>query len=339
MKQILVIAEIFADQIRPVTWELVAAARAIETNPVLKQHSPAIHIIVPADDPKPLAEKIAKQTGMDVIGLQIPGLKAYTSEIYIYCLGQLIREMNPSHILVAHTSQGRDFAPGLAMSLNAASISGVNDIRSDEEGLIYSRPVFNNSKNLLVRPTANQPVVLSLMAGIFKPDDREEKKPGQVKLCKIPFILSACGKERIQHRRTVKRACEDQALKKAKVIVAAGRGVKEKNLKFIFRFAQCFSDSAVGSSRPLVDMNWIGYQHQVGITGATVAPKVYIACGISGSSQHLAGIKEAEFVVSINKNPQAPIFRHSDICIVADVIEFIECFLKSKYSATFSKKQ
>lgn len=329
MKQILVIAEIFAGQIRPVTWELAAAASAIEKNPVLKQISPAIRIIVPAADPKPLAEEIAKRTGMDVIGLQIPEFKAYTSEIYIYCLEQLIQEMNPSHILVAHTSQGRDFAPGLAMSLNAASISGVNGIRSDEKGLIYSRPVFNNSKNLMVRTTSNQPVVLSLMPGIFKPDDREERKPGQVDIREISFAPSACGKERIKHRRTVKRPCENQALKKAKVIVAAGRGVKKKEgLKSIFDFAQCFSDAALGASRPLVDMGWLGYQHQVGITGATVAPKLYIACGISGSSQHLAGIEEAEFVVSINKNPQAPIFGHSDICIVADVIEFIETFLK-----------
>ena len=84
----------------------------------------------------------------------------------------------------------------------------------------------------------------------------------------------------------------------------------------------------MGTSRPLVDMGWLDYPHQVGITGATVAPKLYLACGISGSSQHLAGIKEAEFVVSINKNPEAPIFHHSDICITADVIEFIETFTK-----------
>lgn len=331
MKQILVIAEIFAGQIRPITWELAAAARKIETSQSFRQLSPAIHVIVPAADPEPLAEEIARQTGMNVIALRIPGLKAYTNEIYIYCLEQLIRGMNPSHILVAHTSQGQDFAPGLALGLNAASISGVNGIRSDEDGLIYSRPVFNNSKNLLVRPTSNQTVVLTLMPGIFKPDDREEGKPGQVDIREISFAPSACGKERIQHRRTVKRSCENQALKKAKVIVAAGRGIKKKEeLKSLFNFIQCFPAAALGASRPLVDMGWLGYQHQVGITGATVAPKVYIACGISGSSQHLAGIKDADFVISINKNPEAPIFRYSDICIVADVIEFIEAFLKKR---------
>ena len=84
----------------------------------------------------------------------------------------------------------------------------------------------------------------------------------------------------------------------------------------------------MGVSRPLVDMGWIGYEHQVGITGAMVAPKLYIACGISGSSQHLAGMKDAELVISINKNPAAPLFRHSDLCITEDVLEFIQAFLK-----------
>ncbi|MEA1923441.1 MAG: electron transfer flavoprotein subunit alpha/FixB family protein [Pseudomonadota bacterium] len=356
MKQILVIAEIWEGQIRPVTWELVAAARKIKNSPALKQLSPTINIIVPADDPAPLAEKIAKQTGIDVIGLQIPELETYISEIYIYCLEQLMRanpqtgdsyenvfmsknkkstckapskKMNPSHILIAHTSQGQDFAPGLALSLNAASIPGVNGIRYDEEGVIYSRPGFNNTRNLMIRPAANRPVVLTLIPGSFKPDSEKEKKPGQVEIRKISFAPAAYGKKRIQHRRTVKKNSENQALKKAKVIVAAGRGLKEKeNLGSVFKLAQCFPAAAVGASRPLVDMGWLEHQHQVGITGATVAPKLYLACGISGSSQHLAGIKEAEFVVSINKNPEAPIFRHSDICITADVIEFIETFIK-----------
>ena len=331
MKQILVIAEIFTGQIRPITWELLAAAQKIKNSPLLKQISPAIHIVVPADNPAPLSERIAKQTGINVIGLQIPELKSYTSEIYLYCLEQLIKKMNPSHILIAHTSQGQDFAPGLALGLNAASISGVNGMSSDIDGMIYSRPILNNTQNLMVRPTSNRPVVLTLMPGIFKPDSKKEKKLGRVDIRRISFAPAAYGKERVQHNRTVEKPRENQVLKKSKVIVAAGRGIREKeNLKFIFNFAQCFSNSAVGASRPLVDMDWLGYQHQVGMTGAKVAPKLYIACGISGSSQHLAGIKDADFVVSINKNPQAPIFRHSDVCITADVVEFIETFLRKR---------
>jgi electron transfer flavoprotein alpha subunit len=129
--------------------------------------------------------------------------------------------------------------------------------------------------------------------------------------------------------KAIKKSCENQALKGAKVIVAAGRGMKEKeNLEFVFKFAKYFSSSAVGASRPLVDMGWIGYEHQVGVTGAVVAPELYIACGISGSSQHIAGMKDAGLVVSINKNPAAPLFFHSDLCIIEDALEFIPAFLK-----------
>ena len=329
MKPILVIAEIFDGHLRPVTWELAAAARKIKIDQTQKRICPAIHIIVPAEAPLPLAEKISTQTGMNVIGLQIPGLKVYTSDVYIHCLGRLIRRMNPSYILVAHTSQGRDFAPGLALDLNAASISGVTGIQCDKDGLIYSRPVFDNTQNMRVRPAPDRPVILTLMPGVFKPDIRKAENPGRVKIHTISFGPEPCGKGRIQHQKIFKRPCEKQALKGAKVIVAAGRGLGEKqNLELVFKFANCFPSSAVGASRPLVDMGWIGYEHQVGITGTMVAPKLYIACGISGSSQHLAGMKDAQIVISINKNPAAPIFRHSDLCITEDVLEFIQAFLK-----------
>lgn len=328
MKPILVIAEIFDGHIRPVTWELAAAARKIQTDQTQKQIFPAIHIIVPAEAPLPLAEKISTRTGMDVIGLQIPGLKAYTSDVYIHCLGKLIRKMNPSHILAAHTSQGRDFAPGLALDLNAASISGVTGIQYDKDGLIYLRPVFGNTQYMRIRPAPGRPVVLTLMPGVFKPDIKKAENPGQVDIHKISFGPKPCGKGRIQHQKILKRPCENQALKRAKVIVAAGLGVgKKQNLEPVFKFANCFVSSAVGASRPLVDRGWIGYEHQVGITGAMVAPELYIACGISGSSQHLAGMKDARIVISINQNPAAPIFRHSDLCITEDVLEFIQAFL------------
>ncbi len=245
--------------------------------------------------------------------------------------------MEPSHILAAHTSQGRDFAPGLAIKLKAASIPGVNEIRLDNKGLLYSRSVLGNTKNMIVRPVPGMPVVLTLIPGVFKSGNFDNPKTGQVEIhessfepgFKPGFKSGHDTTRRIRHQKIVKKSCENQALKEAKIIVSAGRGIGEKeNLETIYQFAQCFSSSAVGASRPLVDMGWIRYEHQVGITGTRVMPKLYIACGISGSSQHLAGMKDAQFVVSINNNPDAPIFRHSDLCIVEDILEFIQAFVK-----------
>ena len=140
----------------------------------------------------------------------------------------------------------------------------------------------------------------------------------------------SCSSSRIKVQGIRKTAGKNLSLARARVIVSAGRGINEReNLDAITALAHQFASSAVGSSRPLVDMGWIGYGHQVGITGATVAPRLYIACGISGSSQHLAGMKDSGFVVSININPDAAIHLHSDVCIHEDVLSFIQAFLKA----------
>jgi len=264
---------------------------------------------------------------MDVLALKIPNFTAYTSEAYKNFLAPLIEELAPSHILAAHTSQGRDFAPGLAVRLNASSISGVNKIQSDEGGLLYSRPVFNNTRNMILRPVSGLPVVLTLMPGVFSPRAREGNLPGSIiekEISQMPEQLS-----QMVHQKIVKNENNHQALKQAQTIVTAGRGIGEQsNLEQVARFAKCFSASALGASRPLVDMGWIGYEHQIGITGASVAPRLYIACGVSGSSQHLAGMKGSDWVVSINKNPDAPICSHADVCITTDVMEFIQAFME-----------
>ncbi|MCP4673182.1 MAG: electron transfer flavoprotein subunit alpha/FixB family protein [Desulfobacula sp.] len=199
----------------------------------------------------------------------------------------------------------------------------------DDKGLLYSRPVLGNTKNMMVRPVEGMPVVLTLMPGVFKSDNFDNRKKGQVKIHEIAFDPGCNHTKRIRHGKILKRPCENQTLKEAKIIVSAGRGIEKKeNLDVIFKCAECFSSSAVGASRPLIDMGWMGYEHQVGITGTAVLPRLYVACGISGSSQHLAGMKDAGFIVSINKNPDAPIFRHSDLCIVEDIHQFLQTFLK-----------
>ncbi len=340
MKPLVIIAEVMDGSLRSVTWELIAAARVMkkllrlqkfktgqeEKKGADKKDLPVIQVIVPGQNPMPLAEKISSVTGADVLALKTPNLAAYTSEAYKNCLSPLIRELAPSHILVAHTSQGRDFAPGLAVRLKAASISGVNKIQSDGDGLLYSRPVLNNTRNIVLRPNLSFPLVLTLMPGIFPFRAPGVKDPGSIILKEI----SGSGQPvRMDHQKILKHKSNHQKMKQAQTIVAAGRGIGERsNLESVLGFAKTFPVSALGASRPLVDMGWIGHDNQVGITGASVAPRLYIACGISGSSQHLAGMKESDWVVSINKNTEAPICSHSDLCITADIMDFIQAFME-----------
>lgn len=331
MKPILIIAEVMDGGIRPVTWELIAAGQFIKeqakNQEAEKNSPPGIQVIVPAQNPMPLAEMISSRTGMDVLALKIPDFTAYTSEAYKRMLAPLIEELAPSHILAAHTSQGRDFAPGLAVRLNASSISGVNKIQWDEKGVLYSRAVFNNTRNMILRPVSGLPVVLTLMPGVFSPRVREGGASGSIMVKEISQMPGQSSQ--MVHQKIVKKGNRHQALKQAQTIVTAGRGIGEpSNLELVARFAACFSASALGASRPLVDMGWIGYEHQIGITGASVSPRLYVACGVSGSSQHLAGMKESDWVVSINKNPDAPICSHADVCITADVMAFIQAFME-----------
>ncbi len=332
MKPILIIAEIFQGRVQPVTYELVSAAHEIlkRTAPVKVRKSDTqtgIKIIVPADSPQLLSKLLSEKTGLHVIGLKIPGLKVYTAEVYITYLHMLLREMTPSHVLVAHTAQGRDFAPGLSLRLNAASLAGVIRIASDDQGLTFVRSVLNNTKHMILRPKPDLPVVLTLTPGSFKPYNRNTCSNETVEIREV--LPPAISDKRIHHLKIKQKPGDNKALKAADVIVAAGRGLKnQENLEWIFKFSKCFNNSAVGASRPLIDMGWIGHGHQVGITGATVSPGLYIACGISGSSQHLAGMLKSHTVVCINKSPDAPMRRHSDLCITEDVLEFIQVFIE-----------
>ncbi len=329
MKQIIVIAEVSDGKIRDITWELVAAARKIQEALLCDSDVPDIHMVVPCVSDLPDAEKTAQNKGIDITILEIDGIEYYTGEAYIFCLDRLVKTMGPfSYILAANTFQGRDFAFGLALRLGSDSISGVNGIKPDGRGILFSRPVYNNTENMIVRADPEASAVITIMPGAFSSDICESENSGETQIRKIYFNTESCKEPRIKHISFSSRTCENQALKNAKIIVAAGRGIGEReNLEKIFAFAEKLPSSAVGVSRPLVDMGWIGYGHQVGITGSSVSPQVYIACGISGSSQHIAGMKDSEYVVSINKNPSAPIFRHSDICITEDALEFIQAFL------------
>lgn len=323
---IMVIAEMFNSEIRDVTWELVASAHKMAA---LKRTPVKISIVIPEDDPDIYVYKIRERSGIDIIALKIPGLRSYHSESYIHCIGQLIRRRCPSHVLIAHTSQGRDFAPGLAIACEATAISGVNGFYYDEGEMLFSRPVFDGNQNQMIKSDPDRPVILTVLPGTVKAESPEGKGPGSLTDIEIPFPGRNGKKMQIRYLKTKVTSCDNVGLKEARVVISAGRGIGDReNMDLIFKFAAGIPSSAVGASRPLVDLNWIGYEHQIGMTGATVMPRLYIACGISGSSQHLAGMKDSELIVAVNTNPDAPIFRHADYCIYVDTLDFIESFLK-----------
>lgn len=332
MNPILVFAEVQNKRIQPVTLELAGAARmiqdlcsgrAFDKGGSLPEKVRDILIVVADQAPVPMARQFAKETGLDITALTLPDTKASRSEVVKEALASFIKRLTPSHVLVAHTALGRAIAPVLAVRMGAASIAGVIGVKpgSEDGGPVFTRPVLGNTRIQSVRPEPDLAAVITLVPGAFPGFPGEPGLPGGV-LTKTAAIET--DKLRTVHVKYVKPVSSSQALKNARIVVGAGRGIGEKeNLEPIARFAGMFSSSALAASRPLVDMGWIGYDSQVGITGASIAPDLYIACGISGSSQHLAGIKDAKYVISINKNPDAPICRHADLCIIADSMAFV----------------
>jgi len=223
-------------------------------------------------------------------------------------------------VLVPHTHFGTDLGPGLSIKLNSAFVSDVLAIEGAEGvSLKIVRQEFGGQVSAHVRCDISSGVVISVRPGAFKPLD-SVPVAGQV------IDKSSAAGELTARRRyleTIVAESADVDITKHQVLVSIGRGIQaEENIEIAEALAEALG-GAVSCSRPVVDAKWLPKSRQVGSSGRTVKPRVYLACGISGSFQHMAGIKGNPFIVAINKNPRAPIFQAAEIGIVDDILEFL----------------
>ncbi len=327
-KDIVVIAEHSSGQIRPVTYELVAFAKKLQR----ATGSTPIRLILLADDLKGLAQELADNTGLDVTAMQLPEMPYYNGELYTHALAEHFADHHPSFVCIAQTSQGSDYAPALAIKLGAACISGVGEIKEHEGHICFARALYSGKIIARLKPMS-ETAILTVQPGIFKADQNTGNGSGSVTILETP------ARNRQSRSLGIKQADTDTAgIGDAKVIVAAGNGIgKKENLELIHQLAALFAKSAVAGSRIVCDMGWLGYQRQVGVTGTTVSPPLYIACGISGAVQHVMGMQGSEFIVAINKDPSAAIFQVADICIVEDLTAFIPAFIQAYKENTTNK--
>lgn len=313
MKTVAVVAEHEGGRAKPVTDDLVAFARVLG-----RYEGAVIKVIVVGDDISPTAGHIAAATGLDVVALNCPDARDYNSEIYIRALTGLFKDMAPSYISLPHSSRGLDFGPALAVKLKAGCISGVEDVFPLGDGIGFSRSVYGGKFVSRVRPVSDC-TVLTVQPGFFKAETGKSAGRGKVAVRSFDGKASA-----VKALGTRAGQSAPEALTAARVVVAAGRGIGEKeHLALIRQLAALFPKSAVAGSRIVCDLGWLDHRRQVGVTGATVSPELYIACGISGALQHVMAMRGSAFVVSINTDPHAAIFNESDICIVEDLKEFI----------------
>jgi electron transfer flavoprotein alpha subunit len=265
-----------------------------------------------------LADELAEKTGFEVIGANARTIASGSAEAYRHLLRSLALPHPPPFLFLPHTPMGWDLAPGLAVDLGASSLSAVHGIAAGPD-LVFLRRMLNGKLVQEVRPIQGRPAVVTVVPGAEPPYVSNTKRQGKARICEWEEVTTRT--ELIGH---LEPPPGSVLLRDAEVIVAAGRGVGDaEHLKCIYELAGLFRRSAVGASRPLCDAGMLPLSCQVGMTGQTVSPKVYIACGISGAVQHTMGMKTAGLVIAINTDPNAMFCREAHYSVVADLHAFI----------------
>lgn len=255
-----------------------------------------------------------------------PSLEKFNDESYSEILSKLINEHKPAIVLAGATAIGRSFIPRVAARLRTGLTADCTSLEIDKEtkNLIQIRPAFGGNIMASILCTDYRPQMATVRPRVMKRGEYDEDRKGEV----VPVAA-----ESIPSRTTVIESVKEISetsvnLHEADVIIAGGRGIgDEKGFKLLEELAE-ITGGSVGASRAVVDEGWISYSHQVGQTGKTVSPKVYIACGISGAVQHLVGMQSSDIIIAVNKNPDAPIFNVATYGIVGDLHEIIPLLIK-----------
>jgi electron transfer flavoprotein alpha subunit len=248
----------------------------------------------------------------------------YTADTFTATYEAHVRKLNPKLVVFAHTYQTRDWAPKLATRFGKVLISDVIAAKFEGSGPIFVRQLFQGKFNADVRATGDGPQFVSVQAGAFPP----------VATGAIEILTMDGSPSRQKPEAPYRESARAVDLTAAPIIVSVGRGIKElTNLPVVEALAQALG-AELAASRPICDAGWLPMERQVGSSGQTVAPKLYLAVGISGAIQHLVGMKGSKTIVAINQDPNAPIFEVADYGIVGDLFEvvpaLVDAVLKSK---------
>jgi electron transfer flavoprotein alpha subunit len=312
----LVIAEQREGALNRATWEAVAAAQ---------QAGGPVSIAVLGSGVDAVATELVAAEAAGVIVVDDPALAAYTADGYVLALAALIGTEQPSLVFLPHTYQTRDFAPALAARLGRPLVTDVTSVKKNGDRLVYVRPVFQGKLNADVEAEGPAPHLVTTQIGAFRAD-AAARGSAAAPVRKADVRVDAA-KIRQKPEAPFKEARQAVDLSQAERIVAVGRGIKgQEHLKLVEQLAQAMG-AEIAASRPICDAGWLPMDRQIGSSGQTVAPKLYVALGISGAIQHLVGMKGSRTIVAINKDPEAPIFEIADYGIVGDLFEVVPAII------------
>jgi electron transfer flavoprotein alpha subunit len=308
---ILVVAEGRAEGLRKLSYELVNAGHEVAS-----ARGGTVEGAVIGHNVGPWAESLAKTGVSRVYVTDDPGLEHFAPESFATALAEIIRRAEPAVVLFGASGWGKEVSARTAAKLGWGLVTDCTEISIENGGLVLTRPIF--AGKAIARLRARRfPVMVSLRPNIVPAADAT-RPPAPIETVAVQLPIP-----RARVVETVAKAKSKVDLGEANIVVSGGRGVKGPEG---FAPVQELADTlggAMGASRAAVDAGWIDYTHQVGQTGKTVAPKLYIAAGISGAIQHLAGMSSSKVIVAINKDPDAPIFKIADYGIVGDLFEVL----------------
>ncbi|MBS4194910.1 electron transfer flavoprotein subunit alpha/FixB family protein [Lederbergia citri] len=309
-KKVLVLGELREGSLRNVSFEAIAAGKQIANG------GEVIGVLV-GDKINDQAKEMLQYGADRVLTVEDEKLKHYTSDGYSQALLKVIEQENPEGIVFGHTALGKDLSPKIAGKLNIGLISDVTGIEENEGESIFTRPIFSG-KAFEKKKMIEGIEFITIRPNNIEPLNKDENKTGEIQSVSVEIKdLRTIIKE------VVKKASDGVDLSEAKVIVAGGRGVKSaEGFEPLQELADVLG-GAVGASRGACDADYCDYSLQIGQTGKVVTPDLYIACGISGAIQHLAGMSNSKVIVAINKDPEANIFNVADYGIVGDLFEVV----------------
>jgi electron transfer flavoprotein alpha subunit len=278
--------------------------------------------VVIADNADKAAQTAVAYGADQVIALEDARFAQYETEAFAAGFCHLVEKYKPDTVLFGATTTGRDLAPRVACRLRTgltADCTGV-DVNVETGDVQWTRPTFGGNLLAVIECSNTRPQMGTVRPGVFKKGTADEHRSAEI--VKKTIAELPAGRAKLIER--IKEAAEGMVnLEDAEIIVSGGRGLGDPSRFALIRGLAEALGGAVGSSRAAVDAGWISHVHQVGQTGKTVAPKLYVACGISGAIQHLAGMSGSDTIVAINKDPDAPIFGVADYCVVGNLLEVI----------------
>ena len=321
MSGILVVIEQRAGRIARISLEAIAAAQSLVKRdaPTLKGVAKTVSAIVIAPIVGPALDELTG-LGLDqIIVVNHPLLAHYTADGYVTALYQLLQTEAPTYVVLPHTYQVRDYAPALATRFGQVLISDVVDIG---DGPVFTRQLMQGRLNGAYKHEGDGPSFISVQAGAFRVAAAVSEPASPTSVTTFTPTLDAA-QIRTSPGDPFRASSQTVDLASAQLIVGVGRGIKDAaNIPLMQALADALG-AELAASRPICDAEWLPMERQVGSSGQTVAPKLYLAVGISGAIQHLVGIKGSQCIVAINKDPNAPIFEIADYAIVGDLFEFV----------------